>query len=278
VRPGNVAFGFVASWIYRPIGLNITSPDPEGANIYAVEHAVSAHLLATIGVTSRLAFDIDAPFTMFQSGASTSVVTGSDEELPRSAVGDLRFGPTIALFHRGGVDVAARLHVTAPTGNPRGFASSASATFGPGVSFAYSKSRFRFAADAGARIRKFAELGGAIVGNQVSTGIGASYDVLPASWLTIGAELFALFTLEQQVTQIADAASGTAREEPSGDPLIPAEWLLTFRTGHFAERRLRLTMGIGGLVPTGPTSDMTAPSLRAIASIAFVPSPEKRSR
>ncbi len=274
VAPRTVAFGALLDYVYRPVGLTVASADPDGTAVYAVEHAITLHLLASIGVSSRLAFDVAAPIRLYQLGAGTGFATGSDDALPKSAVGDLRFGPVVSILrHRGarGLDLAARLHMLAPTGHPRAFISSPSATFAPGVSFSYWAGRVAVSADAGARIRNAVELGGGVVGTQISFGAGVSVEAVRQEWLRVAAEAFALFDIDRQTTQFSAPTRVTPDEEPNSLPLIPAEWMLSARSQHLLDGHLRATLGVGGLIPTGPTTAVTAPAFRAVASLGFVP-------
>ena len=266
-NPKSVSFNMTTSWVYRPIGMTVSSAAPEGTTHYPVEHAVSVHLLASLGVTSRLSFDVAAPMTVHQSGAGLGFLTGSDAPLPRSASGELRFGPSYALMHRDRVDLAARFQIVAPTGTHDAFATFGSATFAPGLSAAYRFCRFRFGADVGARIRKAVELADALVGTQVTVGAGAAYDILPNGGLTLGAEAFGLIGVDSQ-----PPIGGNAGDEDSATrTLIPAEWHVSFATGRAMDGKLRLRVGMGGAIPTGATSDVTAPALRTVGSISFTP-------
>ncbi len=134
--PGGAAFGFVNSYLHRPIGLVVASPDPAGTRVFAVEHALSATLLTAVGVNRWLHLDLAMPMMLFQEGASKADVVGSDQALPRSAVGDLRFGSHVVLLPNrpAGVGLAVRFQMTAPTGQRDAFVSSPSASFAPGVS------------------------------------------------------------------------------------------------------------------------------------------------
>jgi hypothetical protein len=265
--PGTFTFGVTTSWIHRPIGLVTSSADPAGKTTYVVENAVSAHLLASLGLTRRLAFDVATPFTLYQSGAGVGFATGSNEALPRSAVGELRFGPSVTLYHGASIDVAARVQILAPTGSPKGFSRFNSITFAPAVSASYRRGALGLAADVGARLRQPVEFGDAVVGKQVHVGIGATYALLRNDLLSVGAEAFALIGLEPQYGLGPDASG----RDTSGSPLIPAEWLVSFTTGQLLEGKLKARVGMGGAIPTGSASDVTAPALRTVASLSFVP-------
>src|SRR4051812_15942828 len=51
---GKVAFGLVGTYLARPIGLGVASPDPAGARVFVVDHLVDASLLFALGITNRL--------------------------------------------------------------------------------------------------------------------------------------------------------------------------------------------------------------------------------
>lgn len=263
----SVALGATTTWIHRPIGLNVPSAAPNGTNVYVVEDAVQVHLVTSIGLHRRVSFDVAAPFIVHQTGAGTGFLTGAANELPRSAVGELRLGPTVALYHRRSFDLAGRLQVLAPTGSPYGFSRFDSVTLAPGLSAAFHRNRLRLGADVGARLRKAVELGNAIIGHQLSFGVAGSYDLLPRSWLSVGAEAFALVGLERQYVLGPNAAG----EDTTGRPIVPAEWLLSFSSGRMLGGKVRARVGVGGGIPIPGTSDVTAPSLRTVASLSFTP-------
>lgn len=262
-----LSVGFVTSWIYRPLGLTTSSADPTGTTTYVVDHAVTATLVANLGLTSRLSFDLAAPFTLYQSGAGLGFVTGEADELPRSAVGELRLGPSVALLRRPSLDVSARAQVLAPMGNPRGFSRSPSVTFATGVSGFYRVGAWGLGVDLGGRFREAVTFGDAVIGHQISIGLGATYDLLPHRWLTVGAEAFSLFALDSQRSLGADANEPDA----SSSLLMPTEWLVTFTTGRLLDGKLKARVGMGGAIPTGATSDVTAPALRTVAMLALTP-------
>ncbi len=265
--PGTVTFGATTSWVYRPIGLTVSSAAPGGTTTYPVEHAVSAHLLATLGLSSKLSFDVAAPMTLYQSGAGLGFLTGSPAVLPRSASGDLRFGPTLALVHYRGLDVAGRFAVVAPTGSSDSFATFGSVTFAPGVSAAYRRARLRLGTDIGARLRKPVQLGDAVIGQQLSLGLGASYELIPEAFLTLSVEAFGLIGLDGQYAVGATSPS----KGISQGALVPAEWLVSFATAHALDGKLGVRVGMGGAIPTGNASPVTEPALRSVAAITFTP-------
>lgn len=264
---GKVSFGATTSWIYRPIGLEVASADPAGTRVYPVEHAVSLHLVASAGLGRRVTFDVAAPFIAYQTGAGTGFLTGDTSELPRSASGELRFGPTVALLRSTSASLSARAHVVAPTGSPGAFATYGETTVAPGVSGNLRLGRWGLGADLGARLRGPVEYANAVVGSQLTVGLGATFEVLPERWLTASAEAFALVGLTSQYDIGFDATG----ENRTGYPHIPAEWLVSFATRRLLDGKVGIRIGAGGSVPTGPASAVTAPAMRTVASVTIAP-------
>jgi len=270
-QPNRPLFGFSNSYLLRPIGLRIASPDPQGTTVYAVEHALSATFMFAYGLSSRLHMDIAVPATLFQVGASKADVIGSDDKLPLGALGDLRFGSHFVFLPRSGPcgwALAGRMVVAAPTGDKVAFAAAPSVTFAPGVSAEYHRKEWRLGFDVGARLRRFTQIAGAILGNQLTASVATSYDVLPDRWLTLHLEAFGFFTLLQQTEQVVQPGELIANEEASSQPHLPAEWLLTASTGRMLQGRVRARIGAGTMIPTGGSS-VTTPLFRAVAAIEY---------
>jgi OmpA-OmpF porin, OOP family len=270
----SAAFGFVPTYYYRPIGLRIASPDPAGTTVYAVEHVLAASFLLAFGVGDRVELDLTAPAILFQEGSSKSDVVGTTEELPRSAVGDIRFGTTVAIVrHRPrdeGVGLSGRFEMAMPTGLVGAFSGYPSPTWAPGATFDGRFGGFSFGIDAGARLHDSAELAGAVIGNQISVSLGVAYDFLDDDWLSLDLEAFALFGLEKQFVEVRSPGKFEADEVESGDPHIPLEWLLSARTAGLLDGNLRVSLGGGSLIPTGTTTDVTAPAFRTVLALHYV--------
>ncbi len=279
---GDVTVGITTSWVHRPIGFRVPSPDPAGTTVYAVANRFGATFLTGIGVGERLQVNLAAPFAMFQEGASTSDLIGAEATLPRSAAGDLRFGiawqplvrpeldPSYPPTSRDGAALALRFDMVAPTGSKDSFATYSTATFAPGASFEYRVGRVTLGADVGARIRRYRQLATAVIGSQLSTSLAGGVDILADGWLSAQLEAFALFTFHQQFEQVTEPGAFDAEQVPSGRPHIPAEWLLSVQTAGLIDGRLRATLGAGSAIPTGSESAVTAPAFRGVASIRYV--------
>ncbi len=264
--------GLTLGYLSRPIGLRMASPDPAGIAIHAVDHVFSASFLGAVGLTERLEINLALPTVLYQEGAGTADVLGTDERLPRAAVGDVRFGPVLALLSRehdeDGTALAGRLELSLPTGDDDAFVSARSTVFSPSLSLEQRLDRFCWSAEAGGRIRTASQLADARIGTQVLAALGASVDILDDAWLSAALEAIALFTVDPQ-----GAAEGTDRatsaEDDRATHLIPAEWLLSVRSAGLADGRLATSLGGGGPIPTGPEPAVTTPLFRLMAAVHY---------
>jgi OOP family OmpA-OmpF porin len=270
----SAAFGFVPSYYRRPIGLRVASADPDGTTIYAVDNALSATFLMGVGVSDRAQIHVAAPVVLYQDGAGKGDITGGEDPLPRSAVGDMRFGATLGILQRAymesGPGLALRFEMTAPTGKANAFTGFPTATYAPGLSFDYQLGGFAIGADAGVRIRDVVELAGAAVGTQVSLGIGVGYDVFDDGLLSINLEANALFGVYEQTELASQPGQFTPEPEPTGEPHIPAEWMLSVRTASLLDGRFRASLGGGSFIPTSAEiTPVTTPMLRFALGIHY---------
>jgi len=266
--PGSVAFGLVTSFLHRPIGLTVPSPDPAGTTIFAVENLLVANFLMALGAGDLVQLTAGVPVVLFQEGAGKADIVGSDGGLVRSTVGDFRFGSGLALLRRppgaSGAALAMRFEMAVPTGDTEAFAGHPSAVYAPAATFDHRIGPFLWGLELGARLRADTQLATTKIGPQITSALGISYDILDEQWLTASAEAFGLFTLVNQL----DAAG-----EPAA-PHLPAEWLVSLQTGHFAGQRLRISLGGGGAIPLTSPAPVTMPAMRLAAALHYVPRPE----
>lgn len=271
----SAAFGIVPTYYLRPIGLRISSTDPEGTTIYAVDNAIAATFLIGIGVTDRVQVQIATPVVLFQDGASKTDIVGSTRALPRSAVGDMRFGVAVEILERAplasGPALTARFEMAAPTGQDDAFVGYATSTYAPGLAFDYRIGAFSAGVDAGVRIRDYVTLAGAIIGTQISGSVGVGYDFLDDDMLSANLEAWALFNVLQQNELTSQPGQFTADEEPSDVPHIPAEWMLSVRTAGLLDGRFRASLGGGSFIPTsGDGLPVTTPAFRLALGLHYV--------
>ncbi|MBI4701460.1 MAG: hypothetical protein HY744_09920 [Deltaproteobacteria bacterium] len=279
---GSVAFGLVGSYILRPIGLRVASADPDGTVVRVVDNSVRATLLTALGVVPRLQVTLALPAILYQDGAGTGGVVGTPAGLPRSAAGDLRFGCALSLLGRpaehDGPALSGRFELGVPSGDAEAFASAATATFVPGVSFDYRLGRLGLGADAGARVRGTSELAGARIGSQLWAALGAGYDLLDRRRLAVGVEAYALLGLAAQQHRARDPLTLAPVEEPSGTLHAPAEWLLSVRSAALLGGRLTAALSGGSFIPTGSESPVTVPRLRLMAALHYVLDDERSQK
>jgi hypothetical protein len=266
-------FGFALGYLHRPVGFRVASADPEGTTIYAVDNVASATLMAGLGVTERLQLGVVAPFVLYQRGASKADVIGSDETLPRSAVGDVRLGARFTLLERelgaDGPGLAARFDIAAPTGNENAFVSSPTATWAPGLSFDYAVGGLLLGADLSARLRDDTSVAGTVIASQLGIGAGAGYAPWDDERLSVNLELYSLITLVRGVRTVFEP--GASEPEFQTRPLhAPMEWMLSVRTASLIDGRFRASLGGGSFIPTGPDVPVTAPAFRFALGVHYV--------
>lgn len=273
LEPGTATFGFTPVFLHRPIGLTVSSADPDGTTIYAVENVLSSTFLLGVGITERLSATLAAPVVLYQTGASKADVVGSDEALPRSAMGDVRFGLGFVVLPRApeqeGLGLATRFQFAAPSGQPNAFSGYGSTTFAPGAVVDYRVGDLTLALDLSARIRRAVSLATATIGPQIGASIGAGYDILDDGWLSVNLETWALFGTAGQ-RQLTEQPGAEPPEEQPGPPHIPMEWMLSVRTAGLLDGRFRASLGGGTFIPTASSFAVTTPALRTLLSLTYV--------
>ncbi len=267
---GRASFGIVLSYLSRPVGLAVASPSQAGTTINAIDDAVNATFLGSLGISDRFELTLAAPITLYQSGAGLGGVTGTKDELVRSAVRDLRFGGAFALIKRSrvgaltGPALTLRLDFAAPTATPGVFAGGATMTAAPSLTYDQRLGRLGLGMQAGARIRGESKLANAVVGTQIYYSLGASFDVIPGGLLSIGGEGFALLTLAQQGPRKLGVDPGTSQ------PLVPAEWIASATSAPFLAGDLGFTLAGGGPIPLSNEA-LTAPRFRFDVALRYAP-------
>jgi OOP family OmpA-OmpF porin len=277
-----VSFGLVTSYQSRPIVINGPSPGGAGTDQYAIDNQVNANFLFAYGVTNRLQFDLGLPITLVQTGAGTSPLTGG-RAIRDTAVRDLRFGIAYALIPRARMDlqkaaeeggpgkgfaVVSRFTVSAPIGDNQDFAGERSMVFAPSIAADYRVWKMFFGADIGGRIRPVTEFAGARIGTQVTTALGAGYDILPAEALSVFLEGRAYYNLPEQHTTQQSAFK--IESKPNGETIIPAEWFLGLRSAPLLGGDISFFGGGGGPIPLTP-GPITVPRFRFLLGITYAP-------
>ncbi len=277
VEPGQVGFGLVSSYLSRPILLGTATPGPGGTRQYAVDNQVNGTFLWAYGVTDALELDLAVPLTFVQDGAGLTPLTGGNG-LKDTAVRDLRFGFTYALLPHSRVaptaraesfGLAARLEVSAPTGDEAQLAGEGSGVFVPSVTADWRRGRFFVGGEVGARLRPTVDLQGARIGPQLVTELGAGFDILPRELLTAIVEAWALPGFAQQET-LSSSYPGVFAATPNGTYLAPAEWQLSARTAPLSRGDFSIQLGGGGPLPI-TNGALTTPRFRFTLGVRWAP-------
>ncbi len=281
---GLVSFGLVATYLSRPVILRVASPGPGGSDQYVIDNQVNGNFLFAYGVTDRLQLDFALPLTFAQDGAGTSPITGG-RALRDTAIRDLRFGVAYALVPRVRMDpvtaaqeggpgkswsLAARFAMSAPTGDQTDFAGERTAVFIPSLAGDYRVDRFFFGADLGMRLRPVTEFAGARIGTQLTSALGAGYDVLDRERLSVLLEGRAYWNFAEQheTTQSAFGISSRPRSEDKF--IVPAEWMLGVRSAPILGGDASFYAGGGGPIPLGPDA-ITVPRFRFVLGATYAP-------
>lgn len=283
VADQNVSFGLFTSYQSRPIVINSPSPGGAGTDLYAVDDQVNATFLFAYGITDRLQLDLGVPITLIQTGVGTSPLTAG-RSLRDTAVRDMRFGFAFALVPREregvqraadaggpgeGFALASRFTVSAPVGDSADFAGEHTAVFAPSLAGDYRVGQLFFGADVGARVRPVTELAGARVGTQLTTALGAGFDVLPRDLLSVLLEGRAYVTFaEQHTTQ--RTALGAIDSTPNGKRILPAEWMLGVRSAPVLGGDVSFFAGGGGPFPLAE-APITVPRFRFVLGVTYAP-------
>jgi outer membrane protein OmpA-like peptidoglycan-associated protein len=272
---GRASFGLALSYLSRPVSFGVSSASPTGTTIHALDNVIDATFLGSLGISDRFELTLAAPITLYQGGAGLGAVTGTKDELVRSAVRDFRFGGAFAILPRSRVGVlhgpalTLRLDFAAPTGSPGAFAGGATMTAAPSIAFDQRFGKLDLAAQVGARIRGESRSANAVVGTQIYYALGASYAVIPDGLLSVSGEAFALLTLAEQGPSTVGGDAG------SSQLLVPAEWIASVTTTPFLAGDLGFSLGGGGPIPLSPEA-FTTPRFRFNLGLRYAPTGHDR--
>lgn len=274
VAAGQISFGLLTSYLNRPVVLATRLGSAE-TDQYAINDQVNGTFLWAYGVSDRLELDLAVPLTFGQGGTGLAPITGG-YGLKDTAVRDLRFGFAYALVPHprvgpaeGEWGLAARLEVSAPTGDSDQFAGERSGLFVPSLAGDWRHGRLFAGAEVGARLRPTTEVLGARVGTQLVTAVGAGYDILPKrDLLTAALEAWALPTFAEQ--HDLSYQNGIYVSTPDGKHITPAEWQLSVRTAPMRGGDLSVQAGGGGGIPLGDAG-ITTPRFRFTLGVRWAP-------
>jgi hypothetical protein len=270
VKTRQIAFGLMTTYLSRPIIVGTPSPGDPGTKHFAIDNQVNTNFLFAYGVTDRLQFDIGVPITLVQNGAGVSPLTGG-QRVSDTAVRDMRFGYAWALEPREkpeGLALVHRFTLSAPVGDNNAFAGEPGAVFVPSLAVDYRVWKLFFGGDFGARIRKVTELAGARIGTQITTALGAGFDVLPRDLLSVTLEGRSFINLAEQ-HESGQSPFGI-HSTPNGKWIAPTEWTAGVRSAPVLDGNLSFFLGGGGPIPI-TNGAVTVPRFRFMLGITYAP-------
>jgi outer membrane protein OmpA-like peptidoglycan-associated protein len=182
--------------VLREDGNRVLGPEPERYDAL-LDTRTRMNLGVAIGLRGRFQLGVALPVTLWQQGFEPSAPgpgTTFQQPLP-TALGDLRLDAKAAVrrAERGGLGLALRTAVTAPTGSTRSFHGEGSPTLAPGVVLEVSDRavstrahRVRVALDVGGRIKRPDTFRGVSFGSALTW--AAAMEVQPVRGWALGAE------------------------------------------------------------------------------------------
>jgi hypothetical protein len=173
-----------------------------------------------------------------------------------------------------GFGLAARLEVSAPTGDDDQLAGEGTGVYVPSLSADWRIGRSFVAGEVGARIRPTNELEGARIGTELVTALGLGYDILPRGLLTGVLEAWALPDFAEQHT-ISITGPATV-STPNGSTIAPAEWQLSARTSPLPGGDFAIQLGGGGDLAL-TNGAVTTPRFRFTLGLRWAPTGRPRS-
>jgi hypothetical protein len=285
VAADRIAFGLVATYLSRPIVLNVSSPDPLNPSARpAIDNQFDATFLFAYGLTDRFELDLAMPVTIFQDGGGNTPIAGcgpaNNCSIAATATRDLRFGATYAFLKRpakhpwrhdaSGFGLAARFETVAPSGDETAFATNHTAVFVPSISLDWRSHRLFFGGELGVRIRPTTDFAGARIGTEGVIAAGIGLDVLKKHDLlavTGEARFHPVFTEQATVTQSPNGLVSSA----NGAFITPAEWMVGVRSAPLEGGDLVFHLGLGGWLPTSSFAPITTPRFRVALGLEFAP-------
>ncbi len=245
----------LGDYAYRPLVLYRNNGDDEVGTV--VSSRLLLHLGGSLALWNRLWISASMPLALLTDGKSQTTGTFGVSSPSGAAAGDLRFGLRLRLL--GEVDSLANLsiggYIYVPTGSENKMAGDGSVHVAPSVILAGENSDIAYAVNAGVNIRKKDRL--------------AFVDTELGSEMTFGAGF--AFLMSDKTIQLGPELYGTTA-------MVGKDSFSKATTNMEALLGLRIRLGslvLGAAAGPGITQGLGTPTLRAVASLAYVPLPEK---
>lgn len=247
-----VSSGLGLEYLSRPVVAKARSPAADGREVPLVRDAVVATWLWAFGIGLGTELSAALPLTLHQEGSGAQgLVTQRSEPLPATALRDPRLSvgtsfldlpPRSLVLGVGPLTGRFDLTLALPLGQTDRLAGNGSVTVAPRASTALRFAPGFVAASLGARWREPTGLAGARFGTAATVNVGIGVDLFGRELLTMSLEAWAAPELRAQTRTLPDGSS-------VGATLIPAEWLVSFRSMPLVRERLSLQLGAGTALP-----------------------------
>jgi OmpA-OmpF porin, OOP family len=248
----------LGDYAYRPLVLYRNNGDDEVGTV--VSSRLLLNLGANLALWNRLWVSANMPLALLTDGKTQNVGDFGYSSPSGFAAGDLRFGLRLRLA--GEVDSLASLsiggYVYVPTGDKNKMAGDGKVHVAPSVILSGENNDIAYAVNAGVNIRQKADLQ---YTDTDSTTLGSE--------LTFGAGL--AFLMSDKTVQLGPELYGTTA-------MVGKDSFSKATTNMEALLGLRIRLGaivLGAAAGPGITQGLGTPTFRAVASLAYVPLPEK---
>ena len=164
---------------YRPVQ-GLWTEDGKTRAYGLVENRVTTFLGASIALGQGFRLGMELPLVMFQNGVGVLPGFAGTNPVAFAGVGDLRLAPKYALFQSAAgspVDVAVVGHISVPTSFPRhNYIGDGLPTLGAEIALSRDYGAFRWAFNAGPRLRAPSVMGNVMQGPEFGARFGVGYD------------------------------------------------------------------------------------------------------
>jgi outer membrane protein OmpA-like peptidoglycan-associated protein len=244
------ALGLTLDYAYKPLAIYSGEGEEKTA---LISDQVHLHLGGAVVLWERLRLGVNVPLVLTQSGVAGSAEGFTVTPPTGAAVGDVRVGADVRLIgtYRDPFTAAVGVQAFVPTGSRESFTGDEELRLLPRVLVAGNMGVFTYGAMLGVQYRGYDQgFAGKETGTEFTGGASAGLRLLDKK-LVIGPELFGSTVI----------SSAVERPSPASSPL---ELIIG---AHYTAGSMRFGAGAG----PGLTRGIGEPTLRALASIEYVP-------
>ncbi len=255
-KRGQLSLNLTSEYAYKPLLLEVPSPDPDGREIRLVHHRVGSTIGVRYAPLAGAELGLSLPFVLYQTGAGTSAITDrSADPIASTTLSDPRVEARYRLLEGGFGSLDGGGIILLPLGNKEAHAGEPSFVVAPELIWGAQLGAFSMGGGLGVRLRKAVDLGNASYGSQLALQLAVDVEVVE-QWLSLVSEAQLLTGFAPREVQI-DANTRTSHLER------PAEWLAGVRSQPI--ERLQLSLVAGTALPFG--SETTQSKTESFASL-----------